>query len=70
MKLATASEGIQNAKEGEKKSNPSRIAKIIQKLIAIAADIAMYFQLEKTILRLFVIGAFTNISFNLFILLG
>ena len=36
MKFVTASGGIQNAKEGEKKSNPSRIAKIIQKPIDIA----------------------------------
>ena len=33
MKFVTASDGIQNAKEGEKKSNPSRMAKIIQKII-------------------------------------
>jgi hypothetical protein len=66
MKFVIASEGIQNAKEGEKKSNPSRMAKIIQKPIAIAADIAMYFQLEKIIFKLFVMDGFTNISLNSF----
>ena len=55
IKFVTASWGIQNTKEGEKKSNPSRIAKIIQKIVVIAAEIAMYFQLEKISFRLFVI---------------
>ena len=65
IKLIFASEGNQKIKEGEKKSNPSKIAKNIKKPIVIIAASVRYFQLENTVFILFVnIDTFILISYS------